>query len=148
MEILRVRECRQPCFQSSVAVLLLHYSPSVVELYHQMRSSLYLCSLLFSLTDTELPHITEITRMPIRAKYFPHCFQPCAVGSFTLSLLTVWIRNHGGFQSDLDWFPAGTPVDSPHLCFLESLVGTEQPLIYWFYLLKDFIISPLWNVQG
>lgn len=42
-----------------------------------------------------------------------------------------------GFQSDLDWFPGCTPVASPQLCFLESLVGTERPLISWFYLLKD-----------
>lgn len=115
MEILRVRECRQPCFQSSVAVLLLHYSPSVEELYHQMRSSLYLCSLLFSLTDTELPHITEITRTPLTTKYFPQCFQPCAVVSFTLSLLSVWIRNHNR------WFPVRFRlVSSLHTCRFTS----------------------------
>lgn len=92
MDILGMRKRRQRCFESSVAVLLpqlLHYSPSVEEWYHQMRSSLYLFSLLFSLTDTELPRITEITRTPITAKYFTESFWPCAVKSLT-SLYFCW----------------------------------------------------------
>lgn len=63
MDILGMRKRGQRCFESSVAVLLpqlLHYSPSVEEWYHQMRSSLYLFSLLFSLPDTELPVLQKL----------------------------------------------------------------------------------------
>lgn len=51
--------------------------------------------------------------------------------SFTWSLLSLWTGSHNR------WFPGCTPVDSPRLRFLESLVGTERPLIPWFDLLKD-----------
>lgn len=99
MDILRMRECRQHCFQSPVAVLLpdlLHYSPSVEELYHQMRSSLYLFSLLFSLTHTALPHVTEITCTRITAKQFTECFRPRALRHFVFVDRT-WNNNQ--------WFP-------------------------------------------
>lgn len=79
MDLWRMRECRQRCFESSLAILLpqlLHYSPSVEEWNQQMRSSLYLFAFLFSLTDTELPRITEITCPTVTAKYFTKSFWP------------------------------------------------------------------------
>lgn len=144
MDILRMRECRQRCFESSVAVLLpqlLHYSPSVEELYHQMRSSLYLFSLLFSLTDTELPHITEITCTPITAKYFTKSFRPCAVTSLT-SLCFCWPSGswHGTKKSHHRWFsdrfrpfPTFLPVESPQFILLSFCLNSPN-FNLWFYL--------------
>lgn len=142
MDILRMRECRQRCLESSVAVLLpqlLHYSPSVEELYHQMRSSLYLFSLLFSLTDTELPHITEITCTPITAKYFTKSFRPFfrALHHFVfvdrLDPDTEQKSHHRWFPDRFRPFPAFLPVELPQFILLSFCLNSPN-FNLWFYL--------------
>lgn len=135
----RWTECRHRCFESSVAILLpqlLYYSPSVEEWYHQMRSSLYLFSLLFSLTDTELPHITEITCTPITAKYFTKSLWPCAVISLT-SFRFCWL------SGSWHW----TKITSPVLSCVSSLSTCRVTPVHSSQLFQLFCLnSPNFNL--
>lgn len=140
----RWTECRHRCFESSVAILLpqlLYYSPSVEEWYHQMRSSLYLFSLLFSLTDTDTIlqklHVHQ-SQLNISLKAYD-LVRSLALHHFVfVDCLDPDIEQKSHHQC-FPAFPAFLPVGLPLfilLSFSNSFVWTVQTLIFWFYLLS------------
>lgn len=139
---IRMRECRQHCLESSVAVLLpqlLHYSPSVEEWYHQMRSSLYLfSSLLQPHRHWALPYHRN-HMYTNRSEYFTKTFWPCAVMSRKVRLhrfvFVDRLDPDTEQKSHQQWFPG-------RFRLFPAILPVELPL----FILSSFSNSFVWTV--